>query len=500
MAAPFWSLRSFSLAHRRDDGEELLLDNASLEVPRGGFYLLVGGSGGGKSSLVRLCAGLCDPREPLPRTQGAFDCLGESVAHGPSRALRARMATILQEEGLLDELTPRQNVELALRAAGRSLRLAPALLADVGLDPIPDRVASLSGGMRKRLAVARVLAAEPEALFCDEPTAGLDPEAARKIAELLRRAHDAAKGRTTVVITHDLESFMGLHDAVIGLDLSSKTLRMQEPGAKLVDEPAHSAKRRAEAADSDLVHGLRRSVLAFGGVAHTIASSIVRLPPIELRQTARAIAQCTFAPMPFVAGASAAIGGLATFFALRNNPVEGGFESEILQGTGKVLVAVLMPLLCAFFFTARVAAGAAARLGTMTRTQQVASLRTMGIDPADYLLTPLVWGMAIGLPAATFVGVTFASLAGWVAAEAVSGTSTLGFVQSWFRNVDAIDLRTALGKSVLSGYLVALTCYHLGTGPKRSGADVGESVNRSIVLAMGLALFVHAALTLFVYA
>jgi ABC-type transporter Mla maintaining outer membrane lipid asymmetry permease subunit MlaE len=165
-----------------------------------------------------------------------------------------------------------------------------------------------------------------------------------------------------------------------------------------------------------------------------------------------------------------------------------------------VLVAVLMPLLCAFFFTARVAAGSAARLGTMTRTQQVAALRTRGVDPADYLLTPLVWGMAIGLPIATFVGVVFASHAGLLAAKAVSGISTLGFVQSWFRNVDAMDLRTALLKSFLSGYLVALVCYHLGTGPKRSGADVGESVNRAIVLAMGLALSVHAVLTVAVYA
>ena len=165
MVAPFWSLRSFSLAHRREGGEDLLLDGATLDVPRGGFYLLVGQSGGGKSSLVRLCAGLYDPREPLPRSSGAFDCLGESVAHGPSRELRARMAAILQEEGLLDELTPRENVELALRAANRSLKLAPALLADVGLDPAPERVASMSGGMKKRLAVARALAAEPDALF-----------------------------------------------------------------------------------------------------------------------------------------------------------------------------------------------------------------------------------------------------------------------------------------------------------------------------------------------
>lgn len=498
MTSPFWSMQDFSLAHRRDEGEELLLSATTIDVPRGGFYLLVGKSGGGKSSLLRLCVGLFDPREPLPRTKGTFECLGESVANGPSRALRKRMAAILQEEGLLDELTPRENIDLALRAAGRSLRLAPALLAQVGLDPAPERVASLSGGMRKRLAVARAMAAEPEALFCDEPTAGLDPRSARQIATLLRRAHESSTGRTTVVVTHDLVAFEGLHDAVIELDRASRSLRVRA-NVEESDPVAGAEPDPHEGAESELVHSLRHATLAFGGVAHTVLVSLLRLPPFEMRQTIRSVVECCLTPLPFVAGASAAIGGLATFFALRNNPVEGGFEAEILQGAGKVLVAVLVPLLCAFFFVARVAAGATARLGTMTRNQQVSALRMMGVDPADYLLTPLVWGMVLGLPIATFVGVVFASAAGLVASQAVSGTSTLGFVQAWLRDVDAADLRAALGKSALSGYLVALVCYHLGSGPKRSGADVGEAVNRAIVLAMGIALFVHAALTVWVY-
>ena len=71
------------------------------------------------------------------------------------------------------------------------------------------------------------------------------------------------------------------------------------------------------------------------------------------------------------------------------------FDSRLLTGTGKVATAVLVPLLSGFFFTARIAAGASARIGTMKRTNQVAALRMMGIRPADYLLTPLVWGMIL---------------------------------------------------------------------------------------------------------
>ena len=503
MTAAFWSFRSFTLAHRRGAGETVLLQDVSLEVPAGAFYLLVGESGGGKSSLMRLCAGLLEAREPPPRTAGQLHCLGVPVHDGSPPALQRRIAAILQDEGLLDELTPRQNVELALRAADRSRRLAPALLAEVGLDPPPDRVAELSGGMKKRLAVARALAADPDVLFCDEPLAGLDPEAARQIAALLRRSHDADPGRTTVVITHDVDAFTGLNDAMLVLDRQARSISLQPAGAPWRPgngSAPNGAGTDAGEADGELLHGLRRRLLALAGIGETVWQSVLRLPPVEPGQVLRAVVGCTVAPAPFVALSGAVIGGLATFFALRNNPIQGAFESALLTGTGKVLCAVLVPLLSGFFFTARVAAGAAARLGTMTRTQQLSALRMMGIDPADYLLTPLVWGMVLAMPLVTLAGVVAASFAAMLAASSVSGITTVGWATAWFRTVDAADVRVIAVKAALSGYLVAITCFHLGTGPKRSGDDVGEAVNTSIVVAMALVLLVHAGLTFVVYA
>lgn len=498
MSAPFWEFRRFALAHRRPDGEELLLQDIDLIVPAGRFYLLVGPSGGGKSSLLRLSAGLLEIREPPPRTAGELLCLGLPVQGGLPRELQGRIAALLQEEGLLDELSPRQNVELALRAAGRSRSLAPALLAEVGLDPPPHRVTQLSGGMRKRLGVARVLAQRPDVVFCDEPTAGLDPEAARQIAQLLRRSHDAASGRTTVIVTHDVAAFEGTCDGVLVLDRSSRTLRLEGPDFRW-HALAATASIPATAGEGELLHGLRRHLLRLAGLADTVAESLRRLPPVELGQVGRSIARCAIAPAPFVAVAGAVIGGLATFFALRNNPIQGGFEGALLTGTGKVLTAVLVPLLSGFFFTARVAAGAAARLGTMQRNHQVAALRMMGIRPADYLLTPLVWGMVLAMPLVTLAGCVAAAYAAMLAANMVSGISTVGFTAAFFRTVDATDVRVVALKAALSGYLVALICFHLGTGPKRSGEDVGEAVNAAIVLGMGAVLMVHAGLTFVVY-
>jgi ABC-type multidrug transport system ATPase subunit/ABC-type transporter Mla maintaining outer membrane lipid asymmetry permease subunit MlaE len=497
---PAIEFRGFGLAHRRPGGDDVLLEGVDLTLAAHGFYLFVGTSGGGKSSLLRVLAGLVEPREPAPRMSGDLLVAGQSLLREGGGDRRDKVAAILQDEGLLDEQSPRQNVELALRAAGRSQRLAPALLAQAGLDDPPERTAQLSGGMRKRLAVARALASSPQLLLCDEPTAGLDADAANRIARLLRDAHDQDPGRTTIVITHDLTAFSGLADGVLVIDRGARSLRLEpadfRPTAG-VTTPSTGDRPPAEPVS---LHWLRRCTLQAAAVLETVLESLRRLPPVEPGQVLRTTARFATEPALFVAVAGAVIGGLATFFALRNNPMHGGFETALLTGTGKVATAVLVPLLSGFFFTARIAAGAAARLGTMKRTNQVAALQMMGVRPADYLLTPMVWGMVLAMPLVTLAGVVASALAAAFAATSVAGITRVGWATAWFETVDARDILVVLGKSALSGYLVALCCYHLGTGPKRSSAEVGEAVNSAIVVSMALVLGVHAAVTFVVYA
>ncbi|MEO6596151.1 MAG: ABC transporter permease [Planctomycetota bacterium] len=496
---PALEFRDFGLAHRRPGGDGVLLAGVTLALPAHRFYLFIGTSGGGKSSLLRILAGLIESREPAPRMSGELLAWGESLTGDRPESLRDRVAAILQDEGLLDELSPRANVELALRAAGRSRLLAPGLLAQAGLVDPPERTAELSGGMRKRLAVARALASSPRLLLCDEPTAGLDAEAARTIAQLLRDAHDQDPDRTTIVITHDVAAFEGRTDGVLVLDRQARSLRLEPPGFHL-EQTAGAHVDEEKAAEPEALHWLRRFLLRLAAAGETLLESWRRLPPFELGQVARTVVRFTLEPAAFVAFAGAVIGGLATFFALRNNPIHGGFESALLTGTGKVSTAVLVPLLSGFFFTARIVAGAAARLGTMKRTNQIAALQMMGVRPADYLLTPLVWGMMIAMPLVTLGGVVAAAAAAALSADLVSGITTVGWAQAYFATVDATDVLVVLLKTTLSGYLVALSCYHLGTGPKRSGAEVGEAVNSAIVLGMALVLAVHAGLTFAVYA
>jgi ABC-type multidrug transport system ATPase subunit/ABC-type transporter Mla maintaining outer membrane lipid asymmetry permease subunit MlaE len=492
---PAVELIGFSLAHA--EAEQQLLDRAELRLERGGFYLLVGESGSGKTSLLRLICGLGELREPPPRIGGDLRVLGESVVGGYPSRLRRRVVGVLQDEGLLDDLSPRANVELALAAAGRSPKLALALLAQAGLERPPEQVAQLSGGMRKRVAVARALAAEPELIVFDEPTAGLDADAARHVAELLRATHRGdAGGRTTLVITHDLDAFDGLADAIHALDPATGTIAQLGPGAS---RPPVGASVPRPIGPSPL-HGLRGLLLGTAALVETTWDALRRLPPVHGGLVLRTALRYTLEPALFVTLAAATIGGLGTFFALQNNPLEGAFLGQILTGAGKVLVAVLIPLLAGFFFTARIAAGAAARVGTMKRTNQIAALLVLGVRPADWLLTPMVWGMCVALPVVTFVGIVFGAFASLLAALVVAGIPAEGWAAAFFRTVDVADIRILLLKTVLSGFLVAVLTYHLGSGPKRSGHDVGRSVNAAIVYGMVAVLGVHAVLTFVAYA
>ena len=439
----------------------------------------------------------CDAARVLAAIASADAPLASAIEEAEARgAVDARPS--LRERGR--EADPQSRRGGALRAAGRSRKLAPALLAQAGLDNPPARVAQLSGGMRKRVAVARALASSPKLLLCDEPTAGLDPDAARTIAQLLRDAHDPDQVLTTIVITHDLDAFEGVSDGVLVLARPARSLRLEPSNFRLSHDNARVISSSSDQAEPIAMHWLRRLLLQLAAIGETVVDSIRRAPPVELRQVLRTTMRFVLEPALFVAVAGAVIGGLAMFFALRNNPIDGGFESALLTGTGKVATAVLVPMLSGFFFTARIAAGASARIGTMKRTNQIAALRMMGVNPADYLLTPLVWAMVIAMPLVTFGGVIAAALAAALASSVAAGITPNGWASAYFMTVNADDVLVILAKSTLSGYLVALTCYHLGTGPKRSGGDVGESVNSAIVIGMGLVLAVHAILTFLVYA
>jgi ABC-2 type transport system ATP-binding protein len=185
-----------------------------LEVRAGECFGLLGPNGAGKTTTVEILEGL------LPVDAGTVEVLGERWGRGRDRAIRERLGIQLQETRLPDKLTVREILGI-FRSFHRSGRSVEETLATVELEAKADaRVERLSGGQRQRLALACALVGDPELLFLDEPTTGLDPQARLKLWELVEGFK--AAGGTVVLTTHYMEEAARLCDRVAILDLGKR--------------------------------------------------------------------------------------------------------------------------------------------------------------------------------------------------------------------------------------------------------------------------------------
>jgi putative ABC transport system ATP-binding protein len=185
------------------EGELTILDNVSLEVPRGQTLAVVGSSGAGKSTLLALLAGL---DEPTTGEVWLGDAELTALDEDGRAALRNRqVGFVFQSFHLLPALTALENVLLPLELANEpdARRKATETLRQVGLQArMSHYPRQLSGGEKQRVAIARAYVAEPQLLFADEPTGNLDRRTGEKIMELLFRLN-AATGTTLMLVTHD---------------------------------------------------------------------------------------------------------------------------------------------------------------------------------------------------------------------------------------------------------------------------------------------------------
>jgi len=216
-ADPVIKIRGMKVAY----GRNVVLDEFDLDIERGEVIGIIGPSGGGKSVTLRAIVGLKQPES------GTVEVFGEQLGllnREERTALERRWGIMFQDGALFSNLTVRENVMVPMREHTDLNPTLRAQLADMkiqmaGLSPSAgDKYpADLSGGMRKRAALARALALDPELLFLDEPTAGLDPITAAAFDKLIRDLQQAL-GLTVFLVTHDLDTLHAVCDriAVIG--------------------------------------------------------------------------------------------------------------------------------------------------------------------------------------------------------------------------------------------------------------------------------------------
>ena len=221
MDTPTLSVRGLTLAY----GSRVIQSDLSFDVKKGSIFAVMGGSGCGKSTVLKSMVGLLCP------VAGEVDVGGENYwAAGEARrtAIGRRMGVLFQSGALWSALTVGENVALPLRMFTKLndaaiVRLVRVKLALVGMEQAIDQLPSeLSGGMRKRAGLARALALDPDILFFDEPSAGLDPITSARLDDLILNLRGGL-GATIVVVSHELGSLFAIADDGVFLDAETHT-------------------------------------------------------------------------------------------------------------------------------------------------------------------------------------------------------------------------------------------------------------------------------------
>jgi len=219
-------------------GSFVLMRDLNFTVNRGDVFIIMGGSGCGKSTLLKILIGL---KEPLQGQVFHQDINFWEVGAGERQQIMKRFGILYQSGALWSSMTLAENVILPLEqytdlSPSQMREIASLKLSLVGLTGFEDFYPSeISGGMRKRAGIARAMALDPDILFFDEPSAGLDPVSARLLDDLILELRDSL-GTTIVVVTHELASIFIIGNNSIYLDVESRTMTASGDPKKLLAE------------------------------------------------------------------------------------------------------------------------------------------------------------------------------------------------------------------------------------------------------------------------
>ena len=505
-------------------GGVTLLDSADFFVRRGELVLLCGPSGSGKTVLLKLIAGVARPGVAGLAAHGRLrfeqtDLLLERPPPG-------RVGVLFQNHALFDELSPRDNVLFALRhrtlrpgaAGGRADEEAVAaaadrLLGDLGVARL-GRLRHLSGGQLQRVALARTLALDPDLILYDEPTTGLDPANATRVAEMIRTAH-AERPRTTLVVTHDVETFRGIAGEVLRVDpdegkvermaldeaLARGGILAASDGRDFVEAPPRPWPLRFFERTADALHG--------GAIA------LLRLVPAwpRARYGVRYLLHfLRIAASPgaflYVGVAGLLLGFVATYFAFDKMPRRGFteplFVDDILSALGFMMFRVLSPLLVTLLVAARTGAAFAADVGGKVYARQFDALRSFGVDPSRYLLTGLLLALLVAMPFLVWVMWWLAELASMGVFLYTHPDRNYFFWDRAFRrgliNEDFFlhwGWKWVVLKTEACAFGIAATAWFVGAREKLSADDVSRGVTRTVIAASLWVLVVHFLFSFF---
>ena len=238
---PHLQVKNLTMAY----ADTVIQQNLDFSVNYGEIFIIMGGSGCGKSTLLRHLIGLMEPTTGEILIEGK-DIWTSSVAERSH--MISRSGVLYQSGALFSSMTLGENIALPLSeysslSKEQIAKVVSYKLSLVGLSGFEDYYPSeISGGMRKRAGLARAMALDPDVLFIDEPSAGLDPVSSKLLDRLILELRDSL-GTTVIMVTHELDSIFSVGDNAIFLDTDEKTMIASGPPKRLLEESSDSRVR-----------------------------------------------------------------------------------------------------------------------------------------------------------------------------------------------------------------------------------------------------------------
>ena len=503
-------------------GSQQLLEASGATIPAGKITLIVGASGAGKSVLLRILAGLIPQQDSSIRWSGDISIRATDISSDDASITNAkrRIGIVFQQFALFDELSSIENVQFAIdhacksppQAAGNdTAQSANRWLDELGV-PTSVPVSHLSGGQKQRLAIARTLAANPSVLLYDEPTSGLDAASGSMVATLIRRTQQAHQ-RTSIVVTHDYATLLGIADEVLFFDGGAKQLiRVPSDQWQTIATRMHPVARdeRSDSTRGWLATNFDALLCNTGFViekAIALPFSVLPLFP-RIRWGLRFIAHYLW----LIGGPSAwiylilaglIIGFTSTYFTFRFLPfrlyTQPLLIDELLSSIGFALYRVLVPVLATILIAARCGAAVAADVGVKRYGGQVDALKTLGVPPRVYLLSPIVIAFIIATPILEWLAFSAAKTISLITfLSAHTEISPYFWQQHFYRNLEQPDgglfydgWTWVFLKNTLCGFGTATIAYYQGLSPKSSARDVSNAITSTVLWTTLFVLVIH---------
>ena len=487
-----------------------ILREVHLTVGVGESVVIVGLSGSGKSVLMEHILGFLHPDAGQIFISGKAIC---GVSEHELLNIRRNLGMVFQGAALIDSLTVVDNVALPLtvgQAPADQARLeAQKQLRKVGIHETDLLLypAELSGGMQKRVGLARALITRPKVLLLDEPTTGLDAATSSQISNLIGEVQKQHPEMAAVTITHDYLSAATIADRVLFLDQSTGNIvevldhhQINETRARLPDEGESQRAIRDQLEDFfDDVNSVARSGMkpkliswpaAFAEVmsnaVYTLGEASLLLPQVNTP----VVSPRLFARFYDIGYKSLLMTCMSGLFLGMMLAIQIGFAladfnaySALPKLVGNIVVDKVGPMFAGLLLAGRIGASVSADIGGKRLSRQHDALRAMGISSEQYWLNPIFWAIVCSMPILCLALELSAFVGAYGVSVAKSYVSGAEFWNTLYINLSMSELLFGLIRTVIFGAAISLVAYAKGIQEKRDSEAVGRACTEAVVAA-----------------